>query len=656
MTTTTLSLDFETRGTVDLKRCGVYPYVEDPHFDVWCLAWAVDDMEPEIWRPGEPVPVDLLLALADPATELRAWNAAFERAVWRVLVSRYGFPAVPLERWHCTAADAAAMALPRNLDQCAAALRLVMQKDEEGHRLMLRLAKPRQMVEGLPVWWSPAREPERFRRLYDYCKQDVRVERAIYRATRRLDPVERRRYLLDQVINDRGVRLDIDLAHGLRWLSERGLEEANVEISDATSGAVERVTDHAALRRWVNAQGIETDSVRKSVVRDLLEGEHPDPVRRALEARADAGRSSVAKVEAALRAKCSDGLLRGLLLYYGANTGRWAGRLLQPQNFPRPLMKRPERYLDAVLRRDYDAIATIDPPLLVAASLLRGMLCARPGHRMIVGDFAGIEARMLNWLAEQDDMVRLFAEGGKVYERMAARIYGVSEAEIVAEGKDSWRRQMGKNTELGCGYGLGAKTFRTQVYEQTGTLIEETLAQDAVGAYRDLHPRVTEMWRLLEGAALNAVTRPGAVYEAARCRFIVRSGYLWLVLPSGRPLAYARPKVEERETPWGEMRDAVTAEQVNSETRKWERRSYYGGLWTENVIQALARDVMATAMENVERAGYPVVLTVHDEIVTDTPQDHGSLGDFTALMERVPEWARGCPINVETWEGPRYRK
>lgn len=650
---TVVSLDFETRSVVDLKRAGVYVYAEHPQTDVQCLAWAIDDDEPELWWPGDPLPLKLKLAI-DREYEMRAWNAQFERLIWRsIMVPRYKFPKIPMERWFCTMADAGAMALPRSLESCAAVLRVAQQKDMAAWRLGLRLARPRFVKDGVVTWWTREKDPERFVVLGKYCQQDVRTERAIAKVTRRLDANERRVYLLDQQINDRGLNVDLDLVHALRRITETGLERANEEIRRATNGEVVSVTDLNKMKAWLTAQGYTVPSLDKTALRELLAGEHPDPVRDVLEARAEAGRSSTAKIDALLRCLCSDGRVRGTMLYHGANTGRWAGRLLQTHNFPRPQMPRPETFIPDVLKQRYDAIDLFYPPLMVVAALLRGMLVASAGHRLLVGDFAGIEARVLNWLAGQHDIIEAFRRKEKIYERMAAAIFGVPAAEI---SKEDPRRQIGKNTELGCGYGLGWKTYQRTVWEQEGVALPDVLCQKAVEVYRSTHPAVVEFWRDLESAALNAVEQPGSMHAVAGNKFVVRGGYLWLVLRSGRPLAYARPRIEDKPTPWGELKPCVTAENVNSQTRQWQRRPYYGGLWAENIVQAVSRDLMAGAMLRATKRLYPIVLTVHDEIVADVPVGHGSLDEFLNLMAHVPLWADGCPIDVEGWEGERYRK
>jgi DNA polymerase len=641
---TTISIDFETRSTVDLRKTGVYPYAAHPDTDVWCMAYAFDDGEPDLWVPGLLCPFRALPHddfSIQPGDELRAWNAQFERIIWNtIMVPRYGFPEAPLEMWVDTAAEAAAMALPRNLSHAAEVLGITEQKDMEGHALMMRMAKPRSTKGGEIVWWEV---PERRERLYAYCKQDVRTEQAIAKAVRPLGRQERKIYLLDQRINDRGVMIDVPLVKAAQGIVAEGLRRANEAVRDATGGAVTSVSKTADLRDWVNeTTGANIDSVRKSVVQEMLEGDLPTPARAALEARAEAGRSSVAKLTSMIACKCSDDRARGLLFYHAARTGRWAGKLIQPQNFPRGDVPSVERFIGDTLRGDYDYIDLFHPPLAVVSSMLRAMLRAAPGHRLMVGDFAQIEARVLVWLADQRDVLQQFARGEPVYEIAAARFGGT--------------RQHGKAQVLGCGYGMGWEKFIQAAKEMFGLDLDKELAQTIVGDYRDTNKDVVQLWWDIGDAAMNAVRAPGSVHTVKGCTFCVRGAYLWLILPSGRPLVYAAPKIAPRKTPWGEGRDSVLAWGLNSMTRKWERRALYGGLLVENIVQALSRDLMASAMLRLEGNGYPVILTVHDEIVCEVPNTVGTLNEFTNAMSAIPVWAKGCPVEVESWEGERYRK
>lgn len=603
---------------------------------------------------------------------MRAWNAQFERIIWReIMVKRYGWPEVPLEHWYDTAADAAAMGLPRALGACADVLGLAEQKqsDFDGGNLALRMCRPRSTKGGEVVWWNV---PDRLERLYTYAMQDVRVERAVYRATRRLDPSERQVYLLDQRMNDRGILLDRPLVLAAKELARQAIVQTNAELKQLTAGTLTSVTDAAAIRRWLGQELFEdapgaVDSIRKSVIQELLAEEAhtlPPDVRAVVEARQEAGRTSIKKLDTMLATAGADDVIRGTLLYHGASTGRWAGKGIQPQNFPRPEYTQDEidALLPLVLRRDYHGLNLHRPVLPYLSFALRAMLRARPGHRLLVGDFAQIEARVLAWLYDEQWLLKAFANGEPIYERMAAVIYRVPASEIT---KKDPRRKMGKDTELGCGYGMGWETFITQAWERANVRVPEELAKRAVEAYRETHPAIRNGWFAVDGLAMAAVRNPEQVFSypdpavpgRPTIRFVQRGGYLWVILPTGRPLAFAKPRIRERETPWGEVREAVICEGVDSYTHRWHPYALYGGLITENIVQAMARDIMAGAMLRLEQGGYGTpVLTVHDEVVADTPLGVGSLEEFRRLMARPPRWAATCPIDVDCWEGERYGK
>lgn len=649
-----LSIDFETRSTVDLKTAGVYKYAQHPDTDVWCMAWAFGDDEPEMWRPGLPIPQRIVDHIA-AGGEVRAWNAAFERTIWReIMVKRYGAPVVRDEQFVCSAAEAAAMALPRALGQAAHVLGVKQEKDEEGYRLMLRMARPRKVNDdGSLVWWDV---PDRIERLESYCKQDVRTERAIVKALRRLAPREREVYLLDQRVNDRGIRCDRSLVVAAQDIASIGIARANARLAHITGGDVTEVTNHKRLTAWLVGNGVETESVAKAALAEMLERPNlPAEAREVLELRSDAGRSSIAKLDAMLAAMCDDAQLRGLLLYHAASTGRWAGRLVQPQNFPRGEVSDVEDHIDAVMRRAYDELDLFAHPIIIIMSMLRSMLTAREGNELVAGDFSAIEARVLNWLAGQDDIVALFARGEDVYKHNAAKLYGIPLSEV----KKFPHRQTGKFQELACGFGMGAAkavSAAKAVYQLTITAEQ---AKEIVDGYRATHPRVKQFWYDAENACMAAVMNPGVkqVFGGKRnLKAIVAGSYLYIILPSGRPLMYAAPNIQPRMTPWGEMKDALHFWGVDPFTKQWGELSAYGGLLVENIVQAVARDLMAEAMLRLEAAGYPPVLSVHDEVVAEVPEGRGDVGEFERLMSEVPTWGEGCPVAAEGWKGFRYRK
>lgn len=639
-----ISLDLETRSALDLKKSGAYAYAQHASTDVWCLAYALPGEEPRVWRPGQPAP-DF------GGHGLRAWNAPFERAIWEnILVPRYGFPAVPLDRWVCTAAEARAMSLPGGLDQAAKALRLPVEKDDAGYRLMMRMARPRSTREdGTPIWWD---DEERLARLIEYCRQDVRVEQAIAQHVRRLTEAERAVWLLDQRINDRGIGIDQQLAAAAVAMAEREAARGGERLAGITGGAVTSVTDNKGLATWLG-----TDSVAKAAVAELLEQTEDDTVRDALVLRQEVGKSSVAKFRAMQASVCRDGRVRGSLLYHGAGTGRWAGRLIQPQNFPsRGVLEHHvvEQAIPLILAGDDAAVDLIyGPPLQVLSSALRATLVAAPGHELIAADYANIEGRVLAWIAGEQWRIQAFRDfdagtGPDLYKLSYARAFGVP-----IDMVDKTMRQLGKVMELALGYQGGVGAFQTMAADY-GVEIEDARADELKVAWRDASPAIVAWWGALERAALAAIK--GGRGEARGVEFRREGPWLSCRLPSGRKLWYRQPEVRTEITPWGKEREVIYAWGVDSYTKQWRRYSLYGGLLAENVVQAIARDVMAGGMMRVEHAGYPVILTVHDEVVSEIPKGHGSLDEFTHLLTKLARWAHGLPIAAEGWRGRRYRK
>jgi len=650
-----LFIDFETRSTVELKRTGVYPYASHRDTYIWCMAWAFDDEPVALWREGEPLP-SRIAQHVEHSGALWAHNAQFERVMWRDCARRrYGFPTVSDAQWWCTAAEAAASGLPRKLETVCAVLGLPVQKDAAGYRVMLQLCRPRAMDDdGEPVWWDA---PEKLDALYAYCRRDVDAERAVWRRLRRLTESERRVYLLDQAVNDRGVRLDRDLAVAVRDAAREEVARQNAAIAGATKGAVTKITQVARLRGWLAEQGVHADSLDKASTTALLaDAGLPSDALVALAARAEGARSSVAKVDAMLDCVGFGDRMRGLLRYYGAHTGRWAGQLVQPQNFPRALeFEDAQVYIPPVLAGEKPEYRS---SMAVYSALLRPMLTAAPGRKLLSGDFSAIEARALAWLSGCALMLEQFSQGRKIYHEMAARIFACSPEEI---DKGSERYIVGKGVVLGCGFGMGAPKFASQVKAQTGLVIDSGLALAAVQQYRETYMEVPRYWDRVNAAALDAVRYPNEVFTAgtgkSTARFTARNGFLFVVLPSGRPMAYYRPRVVQRAVPWDrtDLRPAVEYEGFSSYTHQWEHLALYGGLITENIVQAVARDVLVDAVARVEGAGYPVVLTVHDEVVVEVATSM-QLEVFLSLMRATPTWAPGLPIAVEGWEGERYRK
>jgi DNA polymerase len=643
-----VSIDFESRSAVDLRKTGVYVYADDPSTDIWCMAYAFDDEEPVIWTPDMEIDVRLEDYIVEGG-KLRAWNSNFERVIWnKIMVERYRWPRTKTSQWHCTMAQASAMGLPRALGQAAAVLGVEEQKDTIGRGLMMRMARPRKTNEdGTHVWWNT---PDKMQALIDYCKQDVRTEVAVAERLIEMDYQERQVFLLDQRINDRGVMLDRDLLQRVRVLADETKEEIDAEISRITSGQVNAITNGVDLVKWLNKYGIATKSVDKQHVARMLALPNLHPViRHALELRQNGAKSSTAKLDSMEYAAGADDRMRGLLVYHGAATGRWSGKLVQPQNFPRPIKKQDELNEIIAKLKDDQSVADHGVGTQIASDLLRSMIIAKPGHRLLFADYSAIEARVLAWVAGQSDLVETFnqydreiASGVRKedvsvepYKGMAAVVFEKSASDVTLE-----ERQIGKALTLGCGFGMSGKRFAEFAK------LDEDLALTAVAAYREKNHRIVSYWKELEQEYVD-------IGRAA-----VASGrtYMRVPLASGRCLTYHNPRIVGRDTPWGETRDTLQVDTLNSVTRQWVSQFIWGGLAVENVIQATARDLMAGAMTRLEMAGYPVIMSVHDEIICEVPDNHGTLAEMIDLMVEVPAWAKGCPIAAEGKEGPRYEK
>jgi DNA polymerase len=656
---TALHIDFETRSTVDLKKAGLDNYARHPTTDVWCMGFAIGEGGVHLWKPGAP---DSYLwtfwEVLKSGAEVVAHNAAFELAIWaHVMVLRYGWPPLKPEQCRCTMAMAYAMALPGSLEKAAAAVGIKEQKDLAGGRIMMKFARPRSLDP--LVWWD---DPAQLEKLYEYCRQDVRVERELDKRLMQLSADEQRLWQLDYKINQRGVYVDrASVAKAVAVvLSEQ--DRLNQEMRRVTGNAVGFCTEAARLTKWVQSQGVPVEGIAKADITDALElDDLPGGVRAALLLRQEAGRSSTAKLAAMTEAAGTDGRLRGMFQYHGAGTGRWAGRRVQLQNMPRPKLKQHEieQALEMLHRYEPEDAADwlrtfYDSPLEVISSSLRAMLRAAPGHELLAADFANIEGRGLAWLAGEEwklDAFRAYDAGtGPDLYMLAAKKIGVD-------------RQVGKVSELACGYGGGVGAFQ-KMGKNYGVKVPDEQAEAIKLAWREANPSIVRYWYDLEAAATAAVRYQGsksrgrfsAGSHGRQVDFRVKGSFLWCKLPSGRVLCYPYPKIKPRETPWGEMKDQIHYMHVDGISGEWEETHTYGGKLSENVTQAICRDLLASALERCEEAGNPVVLHVHDEVVSEVPAGTGSLDEFERLCSVVPVWAKGLPVVAKGWRGERYRK
>ena len=632
-----VSLDFETYSETDLKKVGAWAYACHPATEVLCMAYAIDDADPVLWLPGQPLPRCIIHY---GQFTFRAWNSFFEWCIWMQVLH---WPKMDIAQWEDTAARAAALAMPRKLGECGAAMGLAQDqvKDKRGSYLIQRLCKP---FRGKRV-----RDDQLLQELYEYCKQDVIAERAIAQLLRPLGLVERQIWELDQTINMRGVYIDTESVSHVEVILEQATRQLNEEVSRITRCQLTNVSQRECVLEYVNCElGYPLIQYDKAYLASVLKDALLPPIaRRLIEIRLQLGKTSIAKYARLQMLVTDDNRARGLLRYHGASTGRWSGQLFQPQNLPRSTFSDTDACIRLFPNRDAELLELFyDDPMEALSSCIRGMLCAPAGKKLIVADYAAIEARVLAWMAGQQDVLEVFKGHGMLYEHTASSIYKVPVEQVSSD-----QRFIGKIASLALGYQGGIKAFLGMA-SSYGVELSEDLADTIKMDWRSANRHIVRYWKKIEQAAIQAVQYPGNIFGYRTVRFRYLGDYLFCRLPSGRLLTYYQPVI----MPGMYNRPQLTYMGVNSVTRKWERQNTYGGRLTENIIQAVARDLMALAMLRVEDAGYPVVLSVHDEIISEVDQDFGSVEDFKNQMCWLPHWAKGLPIKATGYESQRYRK
>ncbi len=653
-----LHLDFESRSTVNLKKCGLHVYAVAPTTDIICAAFAFDDESVQIWFPSDgPIPHRLYVHIFH---QLPVWghNISFEFHLWNeIMAKRYNAHPLVIDQCFCTMAGSYAMGLPGSLDHASAALGIKEGKDMKGHRLMMKMCQPKEVLPNGAIVWHE--DSDDLKRLGEYCKQDVVVERAIHKRILSLSPSERQVWLMDQEINNRGIALDLPSIKAAQKIVAQEQERLNIEMREVTGNEVSTYNANGQLKDFLVWRGFDVEGVAAPIVKELLERKDLDyEVRRALEIRQEAAKSSVAKLTMMDNGAMADGRIRGLFQYHAAATGRWGGRRIQPQNFPRNKISQDEIEEVFILldgkpietQTALDAISMFyGPPMSVISDCLRGFLVAAPGHELIGVDFSQIEARILPWLAGQEVIT------DNLYEHAAAGIYRIPVGEVTKQ-----KRQIGKIAILSLGYGGGKVAF-TGMAKQHGLDISEDEAETIKIAWREKNPKIVDYWADLEEAAIQAVLNPGhPIFAGAEGRQVVfkkKGSFLWCKLPSGRVLCYPYPQVAPAKTPWGEMRDALTYMSEDTYTKKWTRQKTYGGSLAENCTQAVARCVLVHALKEMASMKMKVVLHCHDELVIEMPIECNiTTGLIEELVTRIPKWAKDLPIAAEAWKGKRYQK
>lgn len=675
-----LVADYETKSFLSVADCGAWEYSQHPSTEIRCVAWRYGTKEElktavtKSWSPAVPSSYgEFIRAMCDSNVILVAHNALFEQCITRNVLSRIihkpQLKCIPPERWICTASMAAALALPRSLENAGAALGLSIQKDKAGKMLIRKHCFPQKINNKLNreclgfmdlpesfdridsgTFWNDT--PEGLEALQKYCRQDVDVETELFLLLPDLTPDERKVWLLDQKINMRGVTVDRELVTKTLSLMKIESEILMEEFKEKTGGKLRSPKQVAELGKFLRAHGVDLPNMQAKTVSDALPTLSGVP-KRVLEIRQALSKSSTAKYEAFDARTKTDGRLRDILLYHGASTGRFTGAGAQLQNLPRGALKGDDVQdaLNAALASDLPYIrALYGDPMTAFSSLIRGVLTASPGHELFCEDWAGIELRVLFWLAGHEAGLKALRDGSDLYIEMARHIYGVPKVEVTKA-----QREVGKRAVLGAGYGMGHKKFK-DTCALFGVEVSEELAKRAIETYRRVHSPVVGFWYNLERAAIGAV-QTKKLYTVGKVRFKMQGDFLFCKLPSGRKLAYHKPEIRTEPTPWGEARPKLYHYDVHPKTKQWMLLPTYGGKLTENNCQAVARDVMVEAMLRCEAAGYKVLLTVHDEILAEKEKGAGKLKEFERLCVESPKWADGLPLKVEGWgHEQRYKK
>lgn len=641
-----LSIDIETYSDVDLIKCGVYAYADSPAFEVLLFAYSFDGGETQVidLAQGEELPAEVTEAIYDATIIKTAFNANFERICLSKHFGRYLSP----ESWHCSAVQAAMLALPRSLEDVGMVLGLEQQKMKEGKDLSRYFCMPCKPTKanGGRIRNLPCHAPEKWDLFKIYCIRDVDVESGIRRKLQHfpISESEMELYCLDQVINDRGVLVDKKLvrqAVSCDLLYKDIVTKRAYELT-----GLENPNSVAQIKSWLGENGVEMESLSKKEVAGLIE-EADGEVQELLRLRLLMAKTSVKKYEAMKRAVCSDGRVHGMLRFYGANrSGRWSGQIIQLQNLPQNHVPDLELARSLVKQgRFHDVELLYDSTPNVLSELIRTAFIPKPGCRFVVADFSAIEARVLAWLSGEMWRMDVFSSHGKIYEASASAMFHVPIEEVT---KGSPLRQKGKISELALGYG-GSVGALTSMGALDMGLAEEELAP-LVSAWRNANPHITQFWWDVDAAAIKAVTEK-KITKVGKIDFEYKSGILFVELPSGRRLSYVKPRMALNK--FG--RNGLTYEGI-MENKKWGRIETYGPKLVENIVQGTARDLLAESMLQVEHNGYPIVMHCHDEIIAEVPEGTGSVEKMCAVMAVQPVWAEGLPLRADGYECTFYKK
>lgn len=681
-----IHIDIESYSEVDLRKCGTHVYAEHHSTRIHNICWAIGNGFVNTWVPYDDVPKPIIramtefhvrrgggefvasrkmpLALAQHAGEggqFRAFSAQFESTMLNGLPGqKIGFPKTMNDQWVCVMAKSCAHGLPAALEHVADALQTQHRKNKIGRMDMLKLAKPRKNGEfrdpesQLPVsYWSWESAIEEYIRMFQYCVDDVETERCVDDILPDLPPAELRLWQFDRRVNQRGIAIDRKALADVQYLVAEYkaiLKQKCMEVCDIEPSKTAQLAD------WIRAHGFDIENMQAPTIRDALARKDLEPtVRKVLHIRSLYAMAAVSKYKALERATCADGRLRGMFVYHKAATGRWASQIVQLQNLYRGKYSDTETLVGAFAHRDLHWLRVLydSNPMILFATGVRGMFIAGEGKQLAAMDFGQVEARCVAWMADQKDKLQIFRTHGMIYEFTGAKIHRLPlELKALKSMKveHPQARFDGKVTELACGY-QGGKNAVMRMARQQGTEMDADFAEELKNEWREANPKIVSMWYKLQEHAMAAVANPGGVYKTNKVAFCKQGDFLYMRLPSGRKLAYYLPEIRQ-----GKMGEQLTYMGVDTDTREWRRIATYGGRLLQNAAEGICRDLLARGMMRLEKAGYPVVMHVHDEAVTEIDQDKGSLEEMRQIMCDLPDWAEDFPIHADGFMAKRYRK
>lgn len=654
-----ITIDIETKSDKDISKCGVYAYTDTPYFDILLFAYSIDGQPVQVvdTANGEEIPENVLAALADENVVKRAFNCNFER----VCLSKYLRENYPQyfqsysidedtvgdflnpESWHCSMIHARTLGLPSSLAEVGKVLGIEQQKMTDGKALVKFFCVPYDTIDGVPQFHSPTDYPDKWEIFKAYNKRDVEAELEIDRKLSRF-PVPDfiwQEFYLDQEINDRGILVDMQLADKAIGLDAEAKEELTTEMQRLTG--VENPNSVYQLLDWLETQGYKSDSLGKTQVQELIKTAK-EPVKSVLQMRLQLSKSSVKKYTAMKNTACSDNRARGMFSFYGASrTGRWAGRNVQLQNLPQNHLPDLTEARELVKYSSFEDIQMLyDDVPDTLSQLIRTAFIPRQGMKFIVADFSAIEARVIAWLAGEEWRMKAFANGEDIYCASASKMFGVP---VVKHGENGHLRQKGKISELACGFGGSVGAMKAMGADSLG--LSDTELKQIVTDWREASPHITEFWWAVDRAVKKAVKEKTAT-KTHGLLFSYEAGFLFIRLPSGRRLAYAKPYIGKNKF-GGE---SVTYMGINAQ-KKWDRLESYGPKFVENCVQGIARDLLMYSMQTLSQ--YFIVGHIHDEMIIEASKDM-SLEEVCQQMARTPKWAKGLILRADGYECEFYKK